>query len=77
MEIFKILFWLFGFPSLISEIHFIPNFVIPLKVIYCLFAEGDLWAVRGPSNFVVNPKSNPWNLGFQILDLNFGLDKHF
>ena len=28
----------------------------------------------GPSNFIVNQSPNPWILGFEILDLDFGLD---
>ena len=31
--------------------------------------------VGGPSNFIVNLSPNPWILGFEILDLDFGLDK--
>ena len=30
--------------------------------------------VGGPSNFIVNQSPNPWILGFEILDLDFGLD---
>ena len=33
------------------------------------------WVVGGPSNFIVNQSPNPWILGFEILDLDFGLDK--
>ena len=32
------------------------------------------WVVGGPSNFIVNQSPNPWILGFEILDLDFGLD---
>ena len=32
--------------------------------------------VGGPSNFIVNQSSNPWILGFEILDLDFGLDNN-
>ena len=32
--------------------------------------------VGGPSNFIVNQSPNPWILGFEILDLDFGLDKN-
>ena len=31
------------------------------------------WVV-GPSNFIINRSPNPWILGFDILDLDFGLD---
>ena len=30
--------------------------------------------VGGPSNFIVNQSPNPWILGFEILDLDYGLD---
>ena len=33
------------------------------------------WVGGGPSNFIVNQSPNPWILGFEILDLDFGLDK--
>ena len=36
---------------------------------------GGWWWVGGPSNFIVNQSPNPWILGFEILDLDFGLDK--
>ena len=32
--------------------------------------------VGGPSNFIVNQSPNPWILGFEILDLDFGLDNN-
>ena len=31
----------------------------------------------GPSNFIVNQSPNPWILGFEILDLDFGLDNKY
>ena len=34
------------------------------------------WWVGGPSNFIVNQSPNPWILGFEILDLDFGLDNY-
>ena len=37
---------------------------------------GGWWWVGGPSNFIVNQSPNPWILGFEILDLDFGLDNN-
>ena len=48
------------------------NGLIDLKV------GGGWWVVvvGGPSNFIVNQSPNPWILGFEILDLDFGLDNY-
>ena len=32
------------------------------------------WVGSGPSNSIVNQSPNPWNLKFEILDLDFRLD---
>ena len=35
---------------------------------------GGGWMVAPPSNFIIKQSTNPWILGFEILDLDFGLD---
>ena len=39
-----------------------------------IFSLGVMGGGGGPSNFIVNQSPNPWILGFEIFDLDFGLD---